>query len=65
MRTRLLIECSIDLSKPVEEVSAVISNVITLLPHQKLDILRALDFEIGSAINDIEMKQAGEPTDQE
>lgn len=52
MKTRYLLECTIDLNAPIPELSAVISTVLSALPdvESRLTVLRALDAEITSAL---------------
>jgi hypothetical protein len=52
MKTRYLLECTIDTSTPIPELTAVISAVLTALPdvESRLTVLRALDAEITAAL---------------
>lgn len=52
MKTRYLLECTIDLNAPIPELSAVISTVLAALPDvdSRLTVLRALDAEITAAL---------------
>jgi hypothetical protein len=52
MKTRYLLECTIDLNTPIPELTAVISTILSALPEveSRLKVLRALDAEITSAL---------------
>ena len=52
MKLRQLLECTIDVTQPVAELSAVISAVISAHPDvdQRAEILRQLDDEITAAL---------------
>ncbi|MCG7407679.1 hypothetical protein MH117_09610 [Paenibacillus sp. ACRRX] len=50
MKLRQLLECTIDLSDPITELSAVISTVLASHPDKQVDILHALDEQIGLAL---------------
>ena len=52
MRIRQLIECTIDTSQPVAELSAVISAVLSVIPdvEQRAEVLRRVDDEIVTAL---------------
>jgi hypothetical protein len=54
MKSRTLLECTIDLAQPVPELSAVISAILAYHPDSQADILRAIDHEIGTALAQIE-----------
>lgn len=54
MKSRTLIECTVDLAQPVPEITAVISAVLAFHPDGQAEILRALDYEIGSALAALE-----------
>lgn len=57
MKSRTLLECTIDLAQPVPELSAVISAVLAYHPDSQAEILRAIDHEIGSALAAIEAEE--------
>lgn len=52
LKIRQLIECTIDAAQPVEELSAVISAVLSVIPdvEQRAEVLRKIDDEIVSAL---------------
>lgn len=50
MKSRVLLECTIDLAQPVPEITAVISEILAHYPDGQAEILRALDHEIGTAL---------------
>lgn len=52
MKIRQLLECTIDISQPLPELSAVITAVLSALPdvEQRAEILRQLDEEIVAAL---------------
>lgn len=52
MKTRYLLECTIDTAAPIPELTAVISTILSALPdvESRLTVLRALDAEITSAL---------------
>lgn len=54
MKARALIECTIDLSQPHAEISAVINAVLGTLPTPaaRLDVLTALGNDIDRAISE-------------
>ncbi|WP_339306935.1 hypothetical protein [Paenibacillus sp. FSL R5-0519] len=54
MKSRTLLECTVDLAQPVSELTAVISAVLAYHPVSQADILRALDHEIGTAMAALE-----------
>ncbi|MEI2280681.1 hypothetical protein [Paenibacillus polysaccharolyticus] len=58
MKTRTLLECTVDLAQPVPELTAIISAVLAYHPDGQADILRALDYEIGSALATLETEAA-------
>ncbi|WP_434750271.1 hypothetical protein [Paenibacillus amylolyticus] len=57
MKSRTLLECTVDLAQPVPELTAVISTVLAYHPDGQADILRALDIEIGSALAALESEE--------
>lgn len=63
MKTRTLLECTVDLAQPVPELTAVISAVLAYHPDGQADILRALDIEIGSALASLEKAAETEAAD--
>ncbi|MFW5434366.1 hypothetical protein [Paenibacillus apiarius] len=63
MKTRPLLECTIDLTQPVEEIAAVITTVLGCHPDKQTDILRALDEQIRIALVEIESKGSAEETE--
>lgn len=54
MKSRALLECTLDLANPVPEIAAVISDVLAYHPQKQAEILHALDHEIGSALASLE-----------
>jgi hypothetical protein len=60
MKSRTLIECTIDLANPVTELAAVISAVLACHPDTQADILHAIDHEIGAALANIEAEESKE-----
>lgn len=58
MKSRTLLECTVDLAQPVPELTAAISAVLAYHPNGQADILRALDIEIGSALAALEQEAA-------
>lgn len=52
MKARQLIECTVDLSQPASELSAVITAVLSAVPtvDQRAEILRQIDDEIVAAL---------------
>ncbi|AWB45263.1 hypothetical protein DCC85_14210 [Paenibacillus sp. CAA11] len=52
MKIRQLIECTIDIAQPLEELSAVINAVLATVPNAegRTELLRRLDEEITSAL---------------
>ncbi|WP_145412543.1 hypothetical protein [Paenibacillus xylanexedens] len=54
MKSRTLLECTVDLAQPVPELTAIISAVLAYHPDGQADILRALDNEIGAALAALE-----------
>ncbi len=63
MKSRTLLECTVDLAQPVSELTAVISAVLAYHPDGQADILRALDIEIGSALAALEKETESEAAD--
>lgn len=57
MKSRTLLECTIDLAQPVPELSAVISAILAYHPDSQAEILHAIDHEIGSALATIEAEE--------
>ncbi|WP_169450941.1 hypothetical protein [Paenibacillus taiwanensis] len=47
MKTKPLIECTLDMSKPAAELNELITVVCNMLPSMKHEILRELDIEVG------------------
>jgi len=58
MKIKPLLECTIDLSDPITELSAVISAVVANHPDKQADILRTLDDEIGRALMEIAVSES-------
>lgn len=54
MKRRQLIECTIDPSNPIPELSAVISAVLEYHPDEQADILYLLYREIECALTQLE-----------
>ncbi|WP_458127303.1 hypothetical protein [Paenibacillus sp. Z3-2] len=61
MTHRLQVE--LDLNKPVEELTQVISAVLSSHPLNQKEILTALDLEIGNARAAIEIQEQKENTE--
>lgn len=57
MKSRTLLECTVDLAQPVPELTAVISAVLAFHPDGQVEILRALDYEIGTALAALETEE--------
>ncbi|MCC3380678.1 hypothetical protein ACFQ5D_10640 [Paenibacillus farraposensis] len=55
------LEAHLDLTRPVEEITQVISAVIASQPHKRKEILEGLDIAVGNALAEI---QAQEEKDQ-
>ncbi|KAA8750127.1 hypothetical protein [Paenibacillus sp. UASWS1643] len=60
MKSRTLLECTVDLAQPAPELAAVISAVLAYHTDGQAEILRALDYEIGTALAALETKAAAE-----
>jgi uncharacterized protein (UPF0128 family) len=54
------LQVEMDLNKPVEELTQVISSVLSAHPQNQKEILAALDLEIGNALAAIEIKEQKE-----
>ncbi|WP_354437463.1 hypothetical protein [Paenibacillus sp. DS2363] len=54
------LQVEMDLNKPVEELTQVISSVLSAHPQNQKEILAALDLEIGNALATIEIKEQKE-----
>ncbi|MNM96143.1 hypothetical protein D3C81_1086100 [compost metagenome] len=56
MKTRALIECTIDTASPAAELSAAINAVLAVLPtpDQRMAVLQTLGDDIGRALADYE-----------
>lgn len=54
------LQVEMDLNKPVEELTQVISAVLSSHPLNQKEILAALDLEIGNALAAIEIKEQKE-----
>lgn len=65
MKIRQLLECTIDISQPVAELSAVISAVISTIPDvdQRAEVLRKIDDEIVAALFALEETEGEAPAD--
>jgi hypothetical protein len=63
MKIRQLIECTIDITQPVAEISAVISAVISAIPdvESRAEVLRKIDDEIMTAL--LALEETKEATD--
>ena len=64
MKVRQLLECTVDISQPLAELSAVITAVLSAIPdvEQRADILRQLDDEIVKAL--LALDDAEKPTEE-
>ncbi|KLU55477.1 hypothetical protein EL84_25890 [Paenibacillus sp. VT-400] len=60
MKSRTLLECTVDLAQPVPEITAVISAVLAYHPDGQAEILRALDYEIGTALAALETEETAD-----
>ncbi|WP_339312893.1 hypothetical protein NZ043_27700 [Paenibacillus sp. FSL k6-2145] len=56
------LQVELDLNKPVEELTQVISAVLSSHPLNQKEILTALDLEIGNALAAIEIQEQKECT---
>lgn len=63
MKTRHLIEFTVDTANPIGEISAVISEVIRVHEKSRLDILRGLDTVIGEALAQLEHSEGADVDD--
>lgn len=55
MQLRRLLECTIDVTRPVQELSEIISAVLSCVPpDNQAEILRQLDDTIAAAMVDAE-----------
>ncbi|WP_018755214.1 hypothetical protein [Paenibacillus terrigena] len=65
MKLRQLLECTIDVTKPVSELSAVITAVLSAIPNvdQRADVLRQIDDEIVTALLALEESKTEETAD--
>lgn len=65
MKLRQLLECTIDISQPVAELSAVISAVLSAIPDvdQRVEVLRKIDDEIVAALLALEETEGEAPAD--
>lgn len=59
MKARALIECTIDTAHPAAELAAAITAVLSALPdvETRMNVLRALDEEIGRALAEVEQAE--------
>ncbi|MGE6576254.1 hypothetical protein ACQKFM_15160 [Paenibacillus xylanexedens] len=57
------LQIEMDLNKPVEELTQVISAVLSSHPLNQKEILTALDLEIGNALAAIEIQEQKESTE--
>lgn len=53
-------EIKLDINKPVEELTQIITAVLSSHPLNQKEILKALDLEIGNALAVIEIKEQKE-----
>lgn len=62
MQVRNLLECTVDLSQPLPELTAVISAVLSALPDvdTRLAVLHALSDEITTALLTLEVDDCAE-----
>lgn len=63
MKSRTLLECTVELEAPVSELAAVISAVLAYHPDNQAEILRALDHEIGTALAALDKEAADGASD--
>lgn len=52
-----VLKVELDINRPVEELTQVISSVLSAHPHNQKEILAALDLEIGNARAAIEIRE--------
>lgn len=52
-----VLKVELDINRPVEELTQVISSVLSAHPHNQKEILAALDLEIGNARAAIEFQE--------
>lgn len=52
-----VLHVEMDLNKPVEELTQIISSVLSAHPHNQKEILAALDLEIGNVLAAVEIKE--------
>lgn len=66
MKIRQLLECTIDISQPLPELSAVITAVLSAIPdvEQRAEILRQLDEEIVAALLALDDAQKAEDSSE-
>ena len=63
MKSRTLMEFTVDVAHPVGELSVVISEVLGVHAGSRLDILRGLDTVIGEAIVQLEQNEGADLND--
>ncbi|MDR6776246.1 hypothetical protein J2W98_000493 [Paenibacillus peoriae] len=51
------LDIQLDLTRPVEELTEVISAVIASQPHKRKEILNALDTAVGNALAEIQSQE--------
>lgn len=57
------VELLIDLSAPVQEVAEVVSLMLQTHPGRQIEILRAIDEQIGKALIELETTKPDQPED--
>ncbi|WP_339243118.1 hypothetical protein MKX40_17810 [Paenibacillus sp. FSL R5-0517] len=55
-----ILQVELDLNNPVEELTQVITSVLSSHPQNQKEILTALDLEIGNALATVEIKEQKE-----
>ena len=55
-----VLEIKLDINKPVEELTQIITTVLSSHPLNQKEIRKALDLEIGNALAAIEIKEQKE-----
>lgn len=58
-----VLEIKLDINKPAEELTQVITTVLSSHPRKQKEILEALDLEIGNALAAIEIQEQKEKTE--
>ncbi|ASR46837.1 hypothetical protein B4V02_09175 [Paenibacillus kribbensis] len=59
------LDIQLDLTRPVEEMTEVISAVIALQPHKRKEILNALDTAVGNVLAEIQVQKENQKTNDD